>query len=182
MSEELINRLAELASSSVKARMTVDLSGLPIHSFDFTGPPQTMWYNVLSEARKHNDGILKIINVILNDYPEDEVLLSEKSKLSSNPPIPPQPQVVSTATSTQIDKSALKSMVGSNKIKKVIEELKSKNGLLEEDAQNELLGIERQHKSLETKDRKGIISVSDYNLGINTITNNLLNFIDSIDT
>lgn len=82
---ELQETLAYLYSDRSRASQVVHDAGLNELAIDFTGSALTIWWNILSEARKAPDGIDRLVQVALREYPENEQLQAVYQAYCQNP-------------------------------------------------------------------------------------------------
>jgi len=188
MSKEVLNYLAQLITDKESVMMIATYAELPVSRIDFSGSSKSRWYKVITEAKKHKNGILKIIQAALDEYKGDDFLKEELSKLTSNSQSTNsntnnKPTANSNADSNSgIDKSALKELLGRNKIADVLTRLKKHIPQMDSDQQNELIGLESRFTALAKDIRLGTNSFFERNLQKNTLTMSLLEFIDSIES
>lgn len=68
-----------------RARQVVEEAGLNELAIDFTGSASDIWWNILKEAGQSLDGIEKLLQVAVKDYPEDEQLCTLYQVYYQNP-------------------------------------------------------------------------------------------------
>lgn len=180
MSKEILNYLEELISDKDIARMVVENAKIPLARIDFDGAPRKVWYRIISESKKYKDGIQRIIQSALDEYPEDEFLKKMRNNLSSNSQDNISAKSDNSKSISSIDKTELKDLIGQNKINEVLEKLKQHNGQLDSNQQNEIIGLNNRYNTLEREKRQGILSTSEQNIQKNKLMMTLLAFIDSI--
>jgi hypothetical protein len=73
--------LSNLYPDPISVRRLIDDAGLPTSAMPLSGTAQNIWYSILSEAQKHEDGITKVIDAALVDYKEHKLLLAAKQRL-----------------------------------------------------------------------------------------------------
>lgn len=78
---ELREALSNLYPDPISARRLVDDAGLPTSIMSFTGTAQNIWYSILIEAQKHEDGVTRMIDAALVDYKDHKILLAAKQRL-----------------------------------------------------------------------------------------------------
>ncbi len=69
--KDLIKICSELFPDRDSSRMIVEFAGLPLGNIDFAGSARNMWYKILTEAKKHNGGLLKIVKMAQSEYPDN---------------------------------------------------------------------------------------------------------------
>ncbi|MDF1696871.1 MAG: effector-associated domain EAD1-containing protein [Saprospiraceae bacterium] len=176
---ELVNRLAELISNPETAKMVVDFAGLSKEKFDFTGNPKSMWFKVVSEADKHKDGLLQLVESALGEYEGDEVLVKIKNSLS--PQKPPSSNGGGSENNTlSVSAMKLKELIANRRIDAVLQILVKESPKLSSSAQNELILLNSRHAQMKSDERKGVVSAADLSINENKLVNALLQFIDMI--
>lgn len=178
---KLLERLPQLISGGLEAEMVVDEAGLPISSIDFSGPPWVMWFNILEEAKKHEDGILKVIDAVLNYYPDDEILASYKKIYT--------PIILSEAAQSKdnikskgrLDKEQLKTLIAQDKIDEIFVQLNNVEEELGSKFQEEFYLLKANYNNLKKQNYGGLITLSDYYEQQAKLSNALLYLINSIN-
>ena len=180
MSIELLRRLVELVPEVDGAKMAVDIAGLPSDRIDFSGSSKIIWHKILREAERHNNGILKIIDSVLEDYPEDKILLRLKSDNSQNGTPDNSKPNGNSNSSDIVDKNELKTFVAQNKMDKVLKFLATKEEEMDSGFYNEIILLQARLTKLESDNLNGIKTTAEFNLEKNTLNVSLLNLIDKI--
>jgi len=179
--KQLLKKLAELFPIEDNARMIVDFAEIPSVNIDFGGAPKNMWYKILSESRKHQNGIKRIVQMAHSEYPDDPVLANAirgeakveiKAKESANDRM---------KKAFNFDKADLQNLVAQNRLADALSKLKMIGKSLTSDFQNDIILFTAQLDTAESDKRRGIISREDYDITIARLRVALLSQIDSID-
>ncbi|MDF1694784.1 MAG: trypsin-like peptidase domain-containing protein [Saprospiraceae bacterium] len=151
----LRNELMKLYPSIPESQLVLGDAGISTDNIAFNPSRKLNWNTIINETLKH-EMILELIEVVLSEYPKNEVLIQLKKELSIDKSDNMDQKDSEKVMDAQI--SLLKSFVSTGKIKVVIDKLLIISKSVSKDYENSVILISAQYNGLEKDIINGIVN------------------------
>jgi len=176
----LRSELVKLYPTIEDSKLVLQDADIPTTNIAYNNSPKLNWNAIINETQKH-DKIMDLINIVLDEYPQNQKLNQIKKELESDSNnVTPIQNPVSPEENLDQQISLLKRFVAVGKFEDVLTKLLTISASVSSDYENSVINISGRYYALKQKKTNGTISSENAQLTENQIRMALSNTISNL--